>query len=73
MTDEHVFHLAAHIDENRLGIGLQEFKSLFGCQMLHGVLQNWICSNQAGCDDRPGTVASLAESEHREQPIPRTK
>jgi len=36
------------------------------------VLQNWICSNQAVRDDRPGTDASLVESEHREQPIPRT-
>jgi len=36
---------------------------------LHDVLQNWVCSIQSGCDDSPGAVASLAESEHREQPI----
>ena len=38
MTDEHVFHLAAHIDEYRLGIGLQKLICLFGCHVLYGVL-----------------------------------
>jgi len=36
MPDEHVLHLAAAVDEDRVGMGLEELESGLGVQVVHG-------------------------------------
>src|SRR3989338_3314174 len=48
MADKHVFHLAAHVDKHRFGIGLQEVEGFLGGEVLHDRSPCLICFSLPG-------------------------